>query len=102
VKGHSHITRGSPTLDQKLVYLNYYGSQLNNCMFMSRHQNSRQNHNINTANTSLENVAKLKYLGTTETDINCIREETESTLNSGNACYHLVQFFYLVIFCLNI
>jgi hypothetical protein len=30
-------------------------------------------------------------LGTTLTDKNCIHEEIKSRLNSGNACYHLVQ-----------
>jgi hypothetical protein len=34
-------------------------------MFLSHHQSARQNHNINTANTSFKNVAKLKYFGTT-------------------------------------
>jgi sorting nexin-29 len=58
---------------------------------MSRHPNSGQNQNIRIANESFENVAKFKYLGTTLTNQNDIRDEITSRLNSGNACYYSVQ-----------
>jgi hypothetical protein len=60
-------------------------------MLLSRHQNVGQNQDIKIANRSFENVSKFKYLGTTVTNQNLIREEIKRRLNSGNACYHSVQ-----------
>jgi hypothetical protein len=60
-------------------------------MLQSCHQNAGQNHDINTANKPSENVAQLKYLGTTVTNQNLIQEEIKRRLNSGNACYHSVR-----------
>jgi hypothetical protein len=60
-------------------------------MFMSRHQTAGQSNYIRVANKYFEKVAKLKYLGATLTDQNCIHEEIRSRLNSGNACYHAVR-----------
>jgi hypothetical protein len=60
-------------------------------MFMSRHQTAWQSNYIRLANKSFEKVAKLKYLGATLTDQNCIHEEIRRRLNLGNACYHAVQ-----------
>jgi hypothetical protein len=61
------------------------------CVPMSRSQDIGQKHSIKSANRSLEDVAKFKYLGITLTDQNCMYEDINSRLNSGNACYHSVQ-----------
>jgi hypothetical protein len=60
-------------------------------MFLSRHQNAEQNHNIKIANGFFENVPPFKYLETTVTNQNVLPEEIKRKLNSGNACYHSVQ-----------
>jgi hypothetical protein len=57
---------------------------------MSR-KKAGQKHSIKKTKRSFEGVAKFKYLGTTLTDQNCIHGEIKSRLNSGNACYRLVQ-----------
>jgi hypothetical protein len=62
-----------------------------NYMIMSRYPNSGENQNIRIANESFEKVATFKYLGTTLTNQNDIRDEIKSRLYSGNACYHSVQ-----------
>jgi hypothetical protein len=58
---------------------------------MSRHPNSGQNQNIRIARESFENLPTFKYLGTTLTNQNDIRDEIKSRLNSGNTCYYSVQ-----------
>jgi hypothetical protein len=60
-------------------------------MIMSCYLNSGQNQNIRIANESFEKVVKFKYLGTTLTNQNDIRDEIKNRLNSGNACYYFVQ-----------
>jgi len=58
---------------------------------ISRDKNAGQTHNMKTGNRSFEMVEEFKYLGTTLTNQNSIREEIKNRLKSGNACYHSVQ-----------
>jgi hypothetical protein len=60
-------------------------------MLVSRCQKTGQKQSIKIESTFFEDVTKFKYVETTLTDQNCIREETKSRLNSGNACYHSVK-----------
>jgi hypothetical protein len=60
-------------------------------MLLSRHHNAGQNRGMEIANRSFENVSQFKYLGTTVTNQNLIKEEMKRRLNSGNPCYHSVQ-----------
>jgi hypothetical protein len=60
-------------------------------MLKSLSQKFGKKHSIKIANGSFEDVAKFTYLGTALTDKNCVQEEINSRLNSGNACYHSVQ-----------
>jgi hypothetical protein len=60
-------------------------------MLVSRCQKAGEKQSIKIGNMSFESVAKLKYLGITLADLNCIHEEIKSRLNSGNACYYSVQ-----------
>jgi hypothetical protein len=60
-------------------------------MVMSRDQNAGRSHSIKTDNTSCERMEEFKYLGTTLTDQNSIKEEIKTRLKSGNACYHSVH-----------
>jgi hypothetical protein len=54
-------------------------------MLLSRHQNAEQNHDIKTANSSFENVAQFKYLGSKIANQNFIQEKIKRRLKSGNA-----------------
>jgi len=60
-------------------------------MVMSRDQNAGRSHNKKTDNSSFERVEDLRYLGTTITNQNYIREEIKSRSNLRNACYHSVH-----------
>ena len=60
-------------------------------MDMSRDQNTGRIHSVRMDNSTFERVEGFKYLGTTLTNQNAIREEIKSRLRSGNACYYSVQ-----------
>jgi hypothetical protein len=66
-------------------------------MLLSRHQNVGQNRDIKIANRSFENVSQLKYLGTTVTNQNMIKEEIKRWFYSDNVCYHSVQKITVVL-----
>jgi hypothetical protein len=51
----------------------------------------QDNHSFLIANKSYGNVAQFKYLEVMVKDQVCIRENIKSSLNFGNACYHLVH-----------
>jgi hypothetical protein len=60
-------------------------------MLLQSCQKEGNRESIKIMNRYSEGVEKFKYLVTTLTNQNCIHEEIKSRLNSGNACYHLVQ-----------
>jgi hypothetical protein len=60
-------------------------------ILLSHHQNVGQHRDIKIANRSFENLSELRYLGTTETNQQLVKEEINRRLNSGNARYHSVQ-----------
>ena len=66
-----------------------------NYVVMSRDQNAGRSHNIKIHNSAFESVEELRYLGTTLTHQNSVREEIQSRLKSGNACYHSVQNLFI-------
>jgi hypothetical protein len=60
-------------------------------MIMSREHISEQNHNIKAGNKSFDRAEDFKYLGTTLKNQNLIHEAIKNTLETENACYHLVK-----------
>jgi len=58
---------------------------------MYRDKNKDKNRNIKKENKSFEKVEKLTNMGKPQTNQNSIQEESESTMKSGNGCYHLLQ-----------
>jgi len=57
---------------------------------MSGNQIAGRNLGIKTDSGSFQRMEHFKYLGTTLTNQNSIKEEMESRLKSGSACYHSV------------
>jgi predicted AlkP superfamily phosphohydrolase/phosphomutase len=62
-------------------------------MVMSRDQNAGRNHIIRIDNKSFEKVEQFKYLGTSLTHQNSIKEEIKCRHKPENACYLSVQNF---------
>ena len=58
---------------------------------MSREENVRKNHNIETGKKSFACVAKFRLLGKNVTNKNCMHVGIENRKNSGNACCCAVQ-----------
>jgi hypothetical protein len=61
-------------------------------LVMSGDQNAGRNYCVKVDNSSFERVEVFKYLLTTLTYQNAIKEESKSGLKSRNAWYHLVQY----------
>jgi hypothetical protein len=57
-------------------------------ILVSCDKNADQNRDIKIGNRLLENVSQFKYLGTTVTNQNFIKEEISRRRISGSACYH--------------
>jgi hypothetical protein len=57
-------------------------------MIVSRDQNAGRSYNMKIDNRFFEKLEHYKYLGTTITNQNFIREEIKSKLKSGNAGYY--------------
>jgi hypothetical protein len=60
-------------------------------MLMLCYQKVGQKLSVKIKNTSSQDVAKLKYLGTTLTDQNCMHKGINNKKNSWNACYYSIQ-----------
>jgi hypothetical protein len=60
-------------------------------MIKSPDQTAGRSHNVKIVNNSFEMVEQFKYLGTTLTNQNSIREQIKSRLKLGNACYLSVK-----------
>ena len=66
-------------------------------MVKSRDQNAGRNQSVRIDNSTFERVEDFIHLGTILTNQNFIPEEIKSRLRSGNACYHSVQNFCLIV-----
>jgi hypothetical protein len=60
-------------------------------MVMSRDQNAGRNYKVKIDNKSFKILEEFKYLGTTITNQNSIREENKRKVYLGNPCYVSVQ-----------
>jgi hypothetical protein len=69
-------------------------------MLMSGSQKRGQTHSTKIANSVFEDVGRFKYLRTTLTDQNCIRDEILHRLNSGMLATIRFRVFCLPVCCL--
>jgi hypothetical protein len=67
---------------------------MNKAVLLSRHQYAGQNCDMKIANRYFENMAQVRYLGTTIINQNLIHEENKRRLNSGSPYYHLSRTFF--------
>jgi hypothetical protein len=72
---------GSLARRQTLILKNKKNKKIKNCMFLSRHQNARQHHDIKTTKSTFKTVTQFKYFGTITTNQNLIQEEAKRRLN---------------------
>ena len=92
-KPHEHTVKENA--EALLVATKEIGLEVNadktKYMGMSRDRNAGRGQIVKIDNSSFERVEQFKYLGTTTTYQDSIREEIKIRLKSGNACYHSMQ-----------
>ena len=60
-------------------------------MVLSRNHKTGRSHNVQIDNSSFERVEGFKYLGTSLSNENSVKDEIKGTLKPRNTCYHSVQ-----------
>jgi hypothetical protein len=65
---------------------------------MFRDETAERSHSMKIGNISFEREEEFRYLGTTLTNQNSIKEEIKSRLKLGSACYHSTQNLFVFQF----